>query len=131
MTTDLSPDRRTRDTRPRVIPVLVVGLAPLAWAVHLSLTYWFVPVTCGWGTVAPMHVITVAAVAVSLFVAYYGWRGRRLEGAGELAEVSWAADLGAGRVPVALARLAHLLGMYFAFVIVMTGLVAVIVDPCA
>ena len=105
MTTTARPARSHR-----VVPVLLVALAPTAWAVHLGLSYWFVPVSCEWGTVAPMHLTTAAAVVVTVSIATYSHRSRGTS---------------------MLSRLAWLLGIYFAGVIVMTGLVALIVDPCA
>lgn len=105
MATTQRPDRSRQ-----VIPVLLVALAPAAWAAHLAFSYWFVPVSCEWGTVAPMHLTTAAAVVVPVAIATSTHRSR-------------SSSL--------LARLAWLLGIYFAGVIVITGLVALIVDPCA
>jgi hypothetical protein len=100
----------TRPAGSGIIPVLMVAVAPTAWAMHLALSYWFVPVSCERGTVAPMHLTTAVAVACAVAAAIYGHRAPRSS---------------------TLGRLTLTLGVYFAGVIVMTGLVAVIVDPCA
>ncbi len=113
--------------RSRTTAVVVVALAPLAWAVHLGLSYWFVPVTCSWSTVAPMHLTTMGAVVVSLSVAVAGWRSQHGSTRGDYIS---GRELAATPDP-ALARLAIMLGLYFALVILLTGLVPVVVSPCA
>lgn len=112
--------------RSRTVGVLVVATAPLAWAIHLGLSYWFVPVTCSWSTALPMHLTTAAAVAVSLSVAALG---RRAQHASRPADYLTGRELAATPEP-ALARLAIMFGLYFALVIVITGLVPVVVSPC-
>ena len=102
--------RVTRGEPSGVIPVLMVAVPPTAWAMHLLLSYWFVPVSCERGTVAPMHLTTVVAVACAAAAAVYGHRAPSSS---------------------TLSRLTLVLGIYFAGVIVMTGLVALLVDPCA
>jgi hypothetical protein len=121
---------------PRRRQVLVVGLAalgPTTWAAHLLLSYWFVPVSCEAGTTAPMHAVTVAAVTVIVVTLLVAAGAIRNGGVIPVRDLVMASSLDGDEQAArrALPRLAVLLAVYFALVVVVTGLVAVVVDPCA
>jgi hypothetical protein len=57
----VEPNQENR-TIPRRLDAIFGG--PVWWAVHLGGTYWLIPRTCELGTNWPIHVLTVAMVAL-------------------------------------------------------------------
>jgi hypothetical protein len=49
------------------------------WAMHLGGTYWLIPRTCAIGATWPLHVLTVAMLAL---IVRAGWSGVQLRRAG-------------------------------------------------
>jgi hypothetical protein len=108
--------------RPAVAAAAVILAAPVIWFTHFSVVYALVPLSCRWESDVPMHAATlVAAVGVGGSV----WVARRAH-----AEASGAA--GDGRRPDRTIEIVALaLSAYFAFLVVMTATVTVVVDRCA
>ena len=124
---------RPAPSRPRnaKLLVLLVALAPAVWGAHLLISYALVPPACDLGTTVPFHLTTAVMVAAAIGVGAVGWFKSKQHDQARIGDLVAETDLERGQVRPALLRLALMLGLYFAFVIVMTGLVAVIVDPCA
>jgi hypothetical protein len=66
---------------------IVLGFlgAPLAWAVHLGVSYFLVALGCttNWGGARPaILVATLAFAALAVWAGWIGWRGRERDPAG-------------------------------------------------
>lgn len=85
--------------------------APVAWLVHLGLSYLLVPHACAAGSAAMLHVVTVVTVVAGAGALATAWRRR---GAG---------DAFLGLVGVAISLL-------FVAVTLLEGIQPVLVDPC-
>lgn len=61
----------------------LVALGPTAWGLHLTVSYWLVPVACRAGSDVGLHVAT--AVAALAAVGALAWGYRRLARRGDVA----------------------------------------------
>lgn len=122
-----------RVTRRR-LAVLIVAAPPFIWFLHLAASYWLVPVACDAGTNLPIHAATLVALLASGAVVGFGLRTGRAEASRSseglldpevttLTELDHRSDQALGRAAVAM-------GAYFALIILVTGLVAVLLTPC-
>ena len=121
-------------SRRRRLAVLVVASPPFIWFVHLSASYWLVPVACDAGTNLPLHAATLVALLAAAAVVGFGLRTGRSDrrvstGPPVGSEVTTLTELD-HRSAQALGRAAVAMGAYFALIIVVTGLVAVLLTPC-
>jgi hypothetical protein len=108
--------------RPSVTAAAVILAAPLVWFTHFSVVYALVPLSCRWDSDLPLHAATVVAAAG---VASSIWVARR-------AHVAASEQGDAGGPPDRTVEMIALaLSAYFAFLVVMTAMVTVIVDRCA
>jgi hypothetical protein len=119
--------------RRAVFVVAVAALPPLAWMLHLAITYAIVPESCAAGTTFWLNSAT--AVGVALIVAagvaatLAHWNGRLYD----LVGLVRSRDLAASRPAAerAIPTLAALFVPYFLLLVIMAGLVFLVVDPCA
>jgi hypothetical protein len=108
--------------RPAVAAAGVILAAPLVWFTHFSVVYALVPLSCRWGSDLPLHAATlVAATGAASCI----WVARRAHVA-----ASGVADDG-GPPDRTIEMIALALSAYFAFLVVMTAMVTVVVDRCA
>jgi hypothetical protein len=115
--------------RRRSTALLVVAVAPLVWMLHLTLSYWLVPAACDAGSNAAINVVTALGLAATSAVAWFGWRSdpeRRRRRGSVLTDTELDHRTAAG-----IARLAFVLGAYFTLVVAVTGLVPIVLRPCA
>jgi hypothetical protein len=108
--------------RPPVAAAGVILAAPLVWFTHFSVVYALVPLSCRWNSDLPLHAATLVAVvgaAASIWVA----RRAHVAAAGETD--------GVGSPDRTVEMIAVALSAYFAFLVVMTLMVTVVVDRCA
>lgn len=111
---------------PRHVPLPALWVAllggPAAWSAHLLASYPLVSVACRMGTSAPLNVLTAIMALLAAAAAatgWWAWRSARADGAG--GSESRVAFMGLGGL---------LLGVLFAFAILMEGLPPVLQDPC-
>lgn len=115
----------------RTSAVLLVAAAPAVWALHLGVSYWLVPVACEAGTASPIHVTTGIALAATAAIILLGARTARTTRPTGGMLVGTAETELEHRTTAGLGRLAAVMGVYFALVIAMTGVVAVVMRPCS
>lgn len=93
------------------------------WAIHLGATYWLAPRGCTWGTVAPVHVLSVVLLAL---MTHTTWRSLQVFRAN--------ADAVTG-TPRARDRFLGALGLgmtpFFAAVVLFQWYPVALLDPCA
>lgn len=113
------------NVRTYVVQALALLGAPLAWFIGFNLDYLLVRSACSSDTMLPLHLVTVATMALTIgsgFAAHHEWRraGR-----------GWP---GAADGPVARTRFIGVLGMlaaaYFVLVIGAEWLAKLFLDPC-
>jgi hypothetical protein len=112
--------------RAPVIAAVVIAVAPAVWFTHFSIVYALVPLSCRWGSDLPFHAATAVAIVGAVGSI---WVARRTRAA-----ASGPVDTrsqGAGNHDHIVHLLAVLLSGYFAFLVLMTALVTVVVDRCA
>lgn len=122
MSSTVEPRADHRTTLRRIDAV--VG-GPLWWATHLGLTYWLVPRACRWQAEWPLHLVTVAALALIGRAWLSGAqlvRGARLAGT--------AVDRTAQR-DLFLGWTGMLLAVLFGAVVLYEGIPNAIIDPCS
>jgi hypothetical protein len=125
--------------RPGRVPMwailtVVVTLGPAVWFLHLSVSYWLVPVTCRVGGGWPIHVTTVVAMALvaALVVGAARLAGPSVrEGMAWLVRSSGPDGFPSGSGADFLVALGWLLAVFFVVVVVGAGLPALILRPCA
>lgn len=109
------PARPTADRHPALL-VAGLGLAPLAWGIHLSVGAALVPAACGRGSELWLHLTTLAALA--------------LAGAGLLLARRLAGTVSDDAGTSVLGVLATALSLLSIGLIVVEGLVIVPLEPC-
>jgi hypothetical protein len=70
--TEPKTDFSARDKR--LIAAFLLG--PVAWMLHLNVSYGLVPESCGRGTKLALHVVTIACVAIALIAFAMAWKIR-------------------------------------------------------
>ena len=108
--------------RPAVAAAGVILAAPLVWFTHFSVVYALVPLSCRWESDLPLPASTSVAVAGA---AASIWVARRSHAA-----ASGVVDEG-GRPDRTIEMISVALSAYFAFLVMMTLMVTLIVDRCA
>jgi hypothetical protein len=114
--------------RTTAVAAAVIAVAPAVWFTHLAVVYALVPLSCRWDSNLPLHAATAVAV-VGVVGSMLAVRRTRTEASGP--GPGDADDDDAGRHDGTLYLLAVLLSGYFAFLVLMTALVTVVVDRCA
>lgn len=105
-----------RSARPTVTALAGVAVPPMAWFLHLNVSYLLVPAACGAGQRWPFGAVTVLALAAMVPTARGSWRRWRDEQSDDLVRILGAAG-------AAFAAL-------FALGVVLVGASALIVEPC-
>lgn len=98
---------------------------PLWWAIHLGGTYWLVPRACAWQAEWPLHLLTVAMLALcgrAGLSAVQVLRGARL--ADPAVDRTAQRDVFVGWTGILLSTL-------FGVVVLYEGIPALFLDPCA
>jgi hypothetical protein len=114
--------RQDHRTVVRRVDALLGG--PVWWATHLGGTYWLIPRACEWGTEWPLHLLTVAMVALC---------GRAWLSAVQILRAARQADPATdptARRDVYLGWLGILLSVFFGAVTLYEGVPSVILNPC-
>lgn len=111
MTTSPAPDRAPRS--PWLL-AFALGGGPVAWLVHLSLSYYLVPRACAAGTSLGLHLVTLASAAVAVAAVVASRRVR-------------AGDDPRGRF---LGTLGVLVGVLFLAAVLVEGLPVALIDAC-
>ncbi len=95
---------------------------PVWWACHLGLSYWLVPRTCRWGTLWPVHLLTVVLL---LLIARALLSAVQLSRAGQAAgdQPGAARDRFLGWVGVAFS-------LFFGAVTIAEWIPTLMLDPC-
>lgn len=114
--------------RTPVVAAAVIAVAPAVWFTHLAVVYALVPLSCRWDSNLPLHAATAVAV---VGVVGSMWVARRVRAEASSPGSGDAAADDAGRHDGTVHLLAVLLSGYFAFLVLMTALVTVVVDRCA
>lgn len=99
--------------------------APLAWTLHLFISYGLVPVTCDRGSKLLLGVVTGAAAIISVAAAWVSWRiwqRTRMDSTTELGGVR-GRDAFLGLAGAALSLL-------FLALILVEGIPDIFLDPC-
>jgi hypothetical protein len=117
-----------RFTQPRSILVQIAALllAPLAWAVHMAVSYALVPMVCqrGAGALA-LHLTSAIGLAIALLGLLLAWRTWRAAGRG------WRAT---GHEAIDRARFLSvtglLLGGYVTVILLLQAALSFGLDPC-
>ena len=97
---------------------------PIAWAMNQELSYLFVPWACATGTRLMLHVVTIAALLLSLAGSVVGWQSWRKSGDSDDAAGS---AIGRSRF-MALGGMT--LSVMFAVVILAQGFPSFLLSPC-
>ena len=112
---------------PRGIIVLwfSVLIGPIAWAGGLNAGYSLVLVACGRGTMLPLHLVSLATLALAILGAAVGWREWRRAGLEIPGE-------GPGAIPRSrfMAALGLIGSIYFALVILAQWVGSLMIHPC-
>ena len=120
--------------RTPVVTAAVIAMAPAVWFTHLAVVYALVPLSCRWDSNLPLHAATAVAV-VGVVGSMWVARRARAETSGPGSADTDADDADdaddAGRHDRTVHLLAVVLSGYFAFLVLMTALVTVVVDRCA
>jgi hypothetical protein len=118
--------------RAPVVATAVIVVAPVVWFTHLAVVYALVPLSCRWDSNLPLHAATAVAVAGVVGSMWVARRARAAAGTADsiTADSDRETDDGVGRDGT-VQFLAVLLSGYFAFLVLMTAMVTVVVDRCA
>lgn len=115
--------------RPRALILAFLG-APLAWALHLGVSYFFVALDCntGWdGAATAITITTVVAAGAALGIGAFAWRGwKRVQGhmaTGELLDPQ--------RIRGFLTLSGVLMAVLFAGAIILAGMSPFLLPMCA
>lgn len=113
----MSPEVPPHHQRPpRVLLAFAAGGAPMAWAVHLGLSYLIVPESCRWGTAVGLHTVTLVTLVVAVAATVSARRIRAAASDDDVARLVGTAGL--------------IVGTVFMVAILAGGLLPFLVDPC-
>lgn len=82
-------EKREFEPRDRMLVAAFIGSAA-GWALHINVSYFLVPESCGAGSKLMLHLVTVACLAITLASAAVAWKIRR-ECMGEPETIVWKA----------------------------------------
>lgn len=99
----------------------VAAALPLVWFAQLNANYALVPVACAAGSRIALQAVSVAALLATLALGAAVVRPRLPDGEGRRADPGWPSI----RVAVAVEA------VVFVVAVILLGLPAVLVDPCA
>jgi hypothetical protein len=111
-----------RAVRPSVVAAGVILAAPLIWFTHFSVVYALVPLSCRWNSDLPLHAASLVAACTAAVSIRFARRAHAI--ASDQSDADDPPDR-------TVEMIALVLSVYFAFLMVMTAMVTVIVDRCA
>jgi len=126
----------TGEAQHRTMPNLVllmfgVGTGPIAWTLHLVISYVLVPFSCDVQTNLPLNLTTVLTSVPTLAAAVVSFRLWRRSGVGMESEAG--SETGVGVVQLRrgfLALVGLLLSVMFLILIIAEGLGPIFLSPC-